>query len=105
VLNWFLFVWRASKAADQQGHLVPVQTPIPNESCRERETATNVQEAENGRPAFRREGAREWSVRRIGPRGGKTGKEITSTKGKPLPPVGKGETLKLVDKTKHRKSR
>jgi hypothetical protein len=42
---------------------------------------------------------------RIGPRGGKTGKEITSTKRKPLPPVGKGETLKLVDKTKHRKSR
>jgi hypothetical protein len=42
----------------------------------------------------------------IGPRGGKTGDERTVTKGEPLPPPRKpGETYKLVDKTKHRKSR
>ncbi len=40
----------------------------------------------------------------IGPRGGKTGKEITSVKGKPLPPSEKsGITYKLVDLTKHRR--
>ena len=38
----------------------------------------------------------------IGPRGGKTGKEITSVKGKPFPPPEKpGITYKLVDPTKH----
>jgi len=38
----------------------------------------------------------------IGSRGGKTGKEITSVKGKPLPPPEKpGITYKLVDPTKH----
>lgn len=38
----------------------------------------------------------------IGPRGGKTGKEVTSVKGKPLPPPEKhGITYKLVDPTKH----
>lgn len=42
----------------------------------------------------------------IGPRGGETGNERTVTKGKPLPPTPKpDETYKLVDKTKHRKSR
>lgn len=40
----------------------------------------------------------------IGPRGGATGKEITSVKGKPLPPPEKsGITYKLVDITKHRR--
>jgi hypothetical protein len=41
---------------------------------------------------------------RVGPRGGKTGAEITSTKGHPLPPAGKGERYNLVDKTKHKRS-
>lgn len=41
--------------------------------------------------------------KRVGPRGGKTGAEVTSTKGHPLPPAGKGETYSLADKTKHRK--
>jgi hypothetical protein len=31
-----------------------------------------------------------------------TGKEITSTKGKPLPPGPKGTTYTLVDPTKHK---
>ena len=38
----------------------------------------------------------------IGPRGGKTGEEITGVRGKVLPPTPKPEmTYKLVDKTKH----
>jgi len=38
----------------------------------------------------------------IGPRGGKTGEEITSVKGKPLPPTLKaGFSYKLTDPTKH----
>ena len=38
----------------------------------------------------------------IGRRGGKTGKEITSVKGKPLPPTPKASYFyKLVDPTKH----
>lgn len=38
----------------------------------------------------------------IGPRGGKTGEEVTSVKGKPLPPTPKaGSSYKLVDPTKH----
>lgn len=38
----------------------------------------------------------------IGPRGGDTGKERTSTKGNTLPPTPKaGQSYKLVDKTKH----
>lgn len=41
---------------------------------------------------------------RIGPRGGKTGLEVTSTKGNPLPPAQKpGQTYQLVDPTKHKK--
>lgn len=39
---------------------------------------------------------------RIGPRGGK-GPEITSIKGKPLPPAPAGSTYKLVDATKHKR--
>ena len=40
---------------------------------------------------------------RIGPRGGKTGIEVTVVKGEPLPPTPKpGETYRLVDKTKHK---
>ena len=38
----------------------------------------------------------------IGPRGGKTGEEITGVKGKTLPPTPEaGSTYKLVDATKH----
>ena len=41
---------------------------------------------------------------RIGPRGGKTGHEVTVVKNKPLPPTPKpNETYVLVDKTKHKK--
>lgn len=40
---------------------------------------------------------------RIGPRGGKTGKEVTVVEGEPLPPTTRpGETYRLVDKTKHK---
>ena len=39
----------------------------------------------------------------IGPRGGKTGDEITAVEGKPLPPTQKpGQGFVLVDKTKHK---
>ena len=38
----------------------------------------------------------------IGPRGGRTGEEITGVRGKTLPPTQKpGFTYKLVDPTKH----
>ena len=38
----------------------------------------------------------------VGPKGGHTGKEVTVTKGEPLPPTPKpGQGLTLVDKTKH----
>ena len=41
---------------------------------------------------------------KIGPRGGKTGQEVTAVKGKPLPPTSKPkESYILVDKTKHKK--
>lgn len=40
----------------------------------------------------------------VGPRGGKTGVEVTSVEGKPLPPTPeKGMGYKLVDQTKHKK--
>ncbi|MBX4259719.1 hypothetical protein KTC96_24655 (plasmid) [Clostridium estertheticum] len=39
----------------------------------------------------------------VGPRGGKTNAEITSTKGHPLPPTPKkGQAYVLVDPTKHK---
>ena len=39
----------------------------------------------------------------VGPKGGKTGKEVTSVEGKPLPPTDKpGQGYVLVDPTKHR---
>jgi hypothetical protein len=38
----------------------------------------------------------------IGPRGGRTGKEVTVVRGEPLPPTPKpGQTFILVDKTIH----
>lgn len=40
----------------------------------------------------------------VGPKGGKTGTEVTAVEGKPLPPTpGKGMGYKLVDPTKHKK--
>lgn len=39
----------------------------------------------------------------LGPRGGSTGREITSIEGNTLPPGKQGETYILVDKTKHKK--
>lgn len=40
----------------------------------------------------------------VGPRGGLTGKEITSVAGKPLPPTSKpGNGYVLVDPTQHKK--
>ncbi|WP_339787097.1 hypothetical protein NSQ38_03335 [Paenibacillus sp. FSL R7-0313] len=40
----------------------------------------------------------------VGPRGGDKGREVTSTKGNPLPPTQKpGDGYKLVDPTKHKK--
>jgi hypothetical protein len=42
---------------------------------------------------------------RRGPRGGRTGQEVTSTKGNPLPPAARGETFDLVDRTRHRRGR
>lgn len=40
---------------------------------------------------------------RIGPRGGKTGQEVTVVKGEPLPPTPHPrESYRIVDKTKHK---
>jgi hypothetical protein len=39
----------------------------------------------------------------VGPRGGKTGAEVTSIEGKPLPPTPKpNQGFVLADKTKHK---
>ena len=39
---------------------------------------------------------------RVGPRGGRTGEEVTAVQNKPLPPTPKpGETYNLVDRTRH----
>jgi len=39
----------------------------------------------------------------VGPEGGKTGTEVTETKGETLPPTPKpGQNFVLVDKTKHK---
>lgn len=39
----------------------------------------------------------------VGPKGGKTGTEITATKGETMPPTPKpGQGFVLVDKTKHK---
>ncbi|MGV3616704.1 MAG: hypothetical protein ACO1SV_15360 [Fimbriimonas sp.] len=40
----------------------------------------------------------------VGPRGGRTGNEVTAVEGKPLPPTPKpGQEYILVDPTKHSK--
>jgi hypothetical protein len=42
----------------------------------------------------------------VGPRGGRTGVERTVTRGEPLPPTpAKGETYRLVDRTKNNAGR
>ena len=42
----------------------------------------------------------------VGPRGGKTGKEITSTKNNTMPPTPQpGQGFKLVDPTKNKSGR
>lgn len=39
----------------------------------------------------------------VGPKGGKTGVEVTAVEGKPLPPTPKpGQGYVLVDETKHK---
>lgn len=39
----------------------------------------------------------------VGPRGGRTGHEVTSIEGKPLPPTSRpGNLYELVDRTKHK---
>jgi hypothetical protein len=39
----------------------------------------------------------------VGPKGGKTGQEVTVTKGEKLPPTPEsGQNFVLVDKTKHK---
>lgn len=39
---------------------------------------------------------------RVGPRGGRTGDEVTGVRGKPLPPTpAPGSTYQLVDRTKN----
>lgn len=39
----------------------------------------------------------------VGPKGGKTGQEVTAVEGKPLPPTPKpGQSFTLVDVTKHK---
>jgi hypothetical protein len=38
---------------------------------------------------------------RQGPRGGRTGAQADSTRGKPLPPAPKGQTWTLVDPAHH----
>ncbi len=40
---------------------------------------------------------------KIGPRDARKGIEVTSVKGNRLPPSKKGDSFKLVDKTKHKK--
>lgn len=41
---------------------------------------------------------------RIGQRGARTGLEVTSTRGNPLPPTARpGQSYRLVDETKHKK--
>ncbi len=42
----------------------------------------------------------------IDPNGKKTGQEVTLVKGEPAPPTPKpGETMRLVDRTKHKESK
>jgi len=47
---------------------------------------------------------RSGQYERVGPRGGSTGVEVTSVRGKPLPPTPQaGQGYRLVDPTKHKR--
>lgn len=47
---------------------------------------------------------RSGQYERVGPRGGRTGIEVTSTRGNPLPPTPQsGQGYRLVDPTKHKR--
>ncbi len=49
---------------------------------------------------------RSGQYEQVGPRGGKTGHEVTVVKGEPLPPTQKpGMTFTLVDATKNKSGR
>lgn len=49
---------------------------------------------------------RSGQYEQVGPRGGKTGHEVTVVKGEPLPPTQKpGMTYTLVDATKNKSGR
>lgn len=53
------------------------------------------------KPGERAERSGQYEI--IGPKGGKTGREVTVVKGEPLPPTPKpNQTYILVDKTKHK---
>ena len=46
---------------------------------------------------------RSGQYEKIGPRGGRTGQEVTSVRGEPLPPTPRsGMTYRLADATKHK---
>jgi hypothetical protein len=58
--------------------------------------------AKEYRPGQRPSDSGQFEV--VGPKGGKTGTEVTGVEGKPLPPTQKpGQKYVLVDKTKHKK--
>ncbi len=58
--------------------------------------------AGNLRPGDRTPASGQYPV--VGPRGGKTGREVTSVEGRPLPPTSRpGESYGKPDKTKHKK--
>lgn len=47
---------------------------------------------------------RSGQYERVGPRGGRTGEEVTSTRGERVPPTPRpGEGYVLVDPTRHKK--
>ncbi|WP_343218956.1 YjzC family protein [Cerasicoccus fimbriatus] len=49
---------------------------------------------------------RSGQYERIGSRGGRSGAEVTVTKGEPMPPTPKrGESYRLADATKHKGGR
>lgn len=52
------------------------------------------------------EAPRSGQYEQIGPRGARTGQEVTSVRGEPLPPTPRrGMSYRLVDPTKHKSGR